>query len=59
MYENSLKLENSMKINGISMPYKKIQFLKGFPSNPVFMCACWILLGICLKQHSKNDPVRH
>ena len=36
MYENSLKLKNSMKTNGISTPYKKIQFLKGFPSNHVF-----------------------
>ena len=36
MYENSLKLENSMKTNGISMPCKNMQFLKGFPSNPVF-----------------------
>ena len=36
MYENSLKLKKSMKTNWISTPCKKIQFLKGFPSNPIF-----------------------
>ena len=36
MYENSLKLENYMKTTEISMPYKKMQFLKGFPRDPAF-----------------------
>ena len=36
---------------------KKCSFWKVFQVILFFLCACWILLGICLKQHSKNDPV--
>ena len=35
----------------------KCSFWNVFQGILLFLCACWILLGICLKQHSKNDPV--